>query len=176
MRWRVTRVCRPGAPGPRSPHAQTAVIEVWSDLRVLLDIAAVDVDGSLVTLLGAEGPLADRVAPQPLLAVVRAATMSPVPGPNRLLDRVTVHGSVGSSRTSGSRWGSCSPRTRNESVLRPDASALLRVTVGHVRVDGELSTSAPMPAPSPTRSPRAATSRSSPAAGASRPRRGAPVA
>lgn len=121
-------------------HAVTSVIEVGADLSVVLDALAVDTDGSLVLLVNEDGPLAERVAGQIMPGTVRSALVSGVPGPDRLLDSVTLHGTIEVAddvRAAlevilAAYWD-----RPVETVLRPDASMLLRVTVAQLRLDGE---------------------------------------
>ena len=121
-------------------HAPTHRLDLGAGPAVELDVAAVDADGSLVLLVDAEGPVAGRVADRPLPGRVCAALVSPVPGPDRVLEHVVVHGAVGVAvdvraalevvlTTHGDR--------PVELVLGPEASVLLRVTVEHLRLGGE---------------------------------------
>lgn len=121
-------------------NAPTSVLEVGGDLTVVLDVVAVDTDGSLVLLVTEDGPLAARVAGRTVPATVRSALVSPVSGPDRRLDSVTVHGIVEAADDVGVALEVLLAAYRDESaetVLRPDASTLLRVTVAQVRLDGE---------------------------------------
>jgi hypothetical protein len=121
-------------------HAPTAVLEVGPDLSVTLDVVAVDVDGSLVLVVAADGPLADRVASGPAAGTLHGALVGPVPGPDRRLDLVSVHGTVEFAddvRTALEVVLAAHPDRPADTVLRPDASALLRMTDPHVRLDGE---------------------------------------
>lgn len=120
-------------------HAASSVIEV-GDVAVVPDVLAVDADGSLVILTGAEGALADRVAGPAVPAVVRASLVSPVPGPDRRLDEVTVHGTAvlaDDVRTALEVVLGASPDRPADAVLGPDASVLLRMGVTAVVLDGE---------------------------------------
>ena len=72
-------------------HAVTSVIEVSTDLSVVLDALAVDTDGSLVLLVNEDGPLAKRVAGQIVPCTVRSALVSGVPGPDARLGDVVRH-------------------------------------------------------------------------------------
>jgi hypothetical protein len=121
-------------------NAPTSTMEVGVDLTVVLDVVAVDTDGSLVLLVPEDGPLAARVAVSPVPATVRSALVSPVSGPDRRLDSVTVHGVVEVADDVGDALEVLLAAYRDRSVdtvLRPDASTLLRVTVAQLRLDGE---------------------------------------
>jgi hypothetical protein len=121
-------------------HAVTSVIEVGTDLSIVLDALAVDADGSLVLLVNEDGPLAKRVAGQIVPGTVRSALVSGVPGPDRLLDSVTLHGTIELAddvRASLEVLLAAYWDRPVETVLRPDASMLLRVTVAQLRLDGE---------------------------------------
>ena len=121
-------------------HAVTSVIEVGADLRVVLDAVAVDTDGSLVLLVNENGPLAERVVGQIMPGTVRSALVSGVPGPDRVLDSVTLHGTIEVAddvRAALEVLLAAYWDRPVETVLRPDASLLLRVTVAQLRLDGE---------------------------------------
>jgi hypothetical protein len=121
-------------------NAPTSVLEVGTHLTVVLDVVAVDTDGSLVLLVPEDGPLAARVAGQAVPATVRSALVSPVPGPDRRLDSVTVHGIVEVAGDVGVALEVLLAAYRDqpvETVLRPDASMLLRLSVVQLRLDGE---------------------------------------
>lgn len=135
----------PAGPGPAErartvlAHAPAAVLEIGA-LSVALDVVAVDTDGSLVLVVPAEGPLVDRVAAGPAPGTLHSALVGPVPGPDRRLDTVTVHGGVALADDVRSALDvvlDAFPDRPADLVLRPDASALLRVTGTHVRLDGE---------------------------------------
>ena len=121
-------------------HAVTSVIEVGADLSVVLDALAVDTDGSLVLMENEDGPLAQRVAGQTMPAMVRSALVSGVPGPDRLLDSVTLHGTIEVAddvRAALEVLLAAYWDRPVETVLPSDASMLLRVTVAQLRLDGE---------------------------------------
>lgn len=125
-------------------HASPVVVEIGPDPGTgtgvvdVVDVHTVDVGGSLVLLVCAGGPLAERVSQDAAPCTVHAALVGPVPGPDRLLDRVTAHGRVGLAADVGAAVEAivaAHPDRPVESVLRPDASALLRVTVEHLLLD-----------------------------------------
>lgn len=131
-------------------HAPTAVLQIGADLSVALDVVAMDVvaldvvavdtDGSLVLVVPADGPQADRVAAGPVAGTLHGALVSPVPGPDRRLDLVTVHGTVqvtGDVRAALEVVLAAHPDRPAGAVLRADASALLRMTGAWVHLDGE---------------------------------------
>ncbi|WP_300013605.1 DUF2470 domain-containing protein [Pseudonocardia sp.] len=121
-------------------HTPTSVLEVGADLAVVLDVLAVDVDGTLVTVVDAGGPLADRPAGHAVIGTLRAALVSPVPGPDRRLDAVTVHGTVEVAddvRTALDVLLAAHGDRPADLVLRPEASVLLRIRVAQLRLDGE---------------------------------------
>jgi hypothetical protein len=93
-----------------------------------------------VLLVNENGPLAERVAGQIMPSTVRSALVSGVPGPDRVLDSVTLHGTIEVADDVhaalevllAAHWDH-----QAETVLRPDASMLLRITVAQLRLDGE---------------------------------------
>lgn len=90
--------------------------------------------------VAAQGPLTDRVTAGPAPGTLHSALVSPVPGPDRRLDRVTVHGEVALADDVRSALDvvlDAFPDRPADRVLRPDASALLRVGAPYVRLDGE---------------------------------------
>lgn len=121
-------------------HAPTSILEVGADLSLVLDILAVDADGSLVTVVEADGRLADRVVGHAVVGTLRSALVSPVPGPDRRLDAVTAHGTVEVAddvRTALDVLLAAHADRPAELVLRPDASVLLRIRIAQLRLDGE---------------------------------------
>ncbi|HWM06152.1 MAG TPA: DUF2470 domain-containing protein [Actinophytocola sp.] len=118
-------------------HAPVTSVEVGGDLVVPVDVLVPDADGSLVLLVDAHGELVDAVTAGPVAATVHAALLSPVPGPDRLLDAVTVHGRIALAddvREALEVVLVANADRSAETVLRPDASALLRMSVAHVRL------------------------------------------
>lgn len=109
-----------------------------------VDVRGIDDDGSLVLLVGAEGPLAENLSRDPRsddVCTVRAALLSPIPGPDRVLHTVTVHGRLELAEDVEAALDTvlrAHPDRSAEVVLRPDASALLRVRPLHLELDGEL--------------------------------------
>lgn len=119
-------------------HASPVVVEIGTQAIRVVDVHAVDADGSLVLLVPADGRLAERTADGPTACTVHAALVGPVPGPDRLLDRVVAHGHVGLAADIGEALDvivAAHPDRPVEAVLRPDAAALLRVTVEHLLLD-----------------------------------------
>jgi hypothetical protein len=120
-------------------HAPTSVIEIGPDLTVALDALGVDRDGSLVLIVEAGGALADRVAGQSVAGTLHSALVSPVPGPDRVFDAVTAHGTVEFAediRAALEVLLTPFPERPAETVLRPDASVLLRMRVAQLRLGG----------------------------------------
>lgn len=129
----------------RTALAHGPLLEVGAGGAVeVVDVRGVDDDGSVVLLVGADGPLAAGLsAPDPVddAATVHAALLSPVPGPDRALHRLTLHGRIevaadveAALRTVLEAY----PERSADLVLRPDAAALLRVRPVHVALDGDL--------------------------------------
>ena len=75
-------------------YASPVVVEIGTHASEVVDAVGVDTDGSLVLLVGVGGPLAERAAEHAAPCVIHAALVSPLAGPDRLLDRVTVSGHV----------------------------------------------------------------------------------
>lgn len=120
-------------------RAPTSMIEIGSDLTVVLDAVGVDRDGSLVLIVEADGALADRVAGQSVTGTLHSALVSPVPGPDRVFDAVTAHGTIEFAvdvRAALEVLLTAFPDRPAETVLRPDASVLLRMTVFQLRLGG----------------------------------------
>jgi hypothetical protein len=120
-------------------HAPTSVIEIGPDLTFVLDAVGVDRDGSLVLIVEAEGALADEVAGRSVAATLHSALVSPVPGPDRVFDSVTAHGTVEFAEDVRAALGvllTAFPERPADTVLRPDASVLLRMAVVQLRLGG----------------------------------------
>ena len=121
-------------------HAATVAVEIGTDPVETVDVLAVDRDGSLVLLVESQGVLASRTTAGAVPCAVHAALVSGVPGPDRVLDRVTVHGQVELAADIGAALDLVMTAHRNEPaelVLRPDGAALLQVTVRQLLLDGE---------------------------------------
>jgi hypothetical protein len=118
-------------------HACAVVVDGGGDISEVVDLLGVDTDGSLVMLVGLNNPLATRISDHAASCQVHAALLSPMPGPDRLLDRVTVVGHVRHAGDVGAALGVVIGDRPAEVVLRTDASVLLRLKVEQVRVDGE---------------------------------------
>lgn len=106
----------------------------------MLDAVGVDHDGSLVIITEADGALADRVVGRAATATVRGALISPVPGPDRIHDDVTVHGTIQYAEDIPAALDvllAAFPNRPVETVLRPEASVLLRMTVTRLRLGAE---------------------------------------
>jgi hypothetical protein len=86
-------------------------------------------DGALVLLVPATGLLGRRAACGPAVAGVHAARVLPLPVPERVLERVTIHGTLGPV---------VDPRSALRLLGRVDEpdSVLLRLDPHHVRLDG----------------------------------------
>ena len=79
------------------------------------------------------------MAGQSVAGTLHGALVGPVPGPDRVFDVVTAHGTVefaDDMRTALEVVLTALPERPADTVLRPDASALLRMPVAHVRLDG----------------------------------------
>lgn len=118
-------------------HASTVVVEIGSNASEVVDSVGVDADGSLVLLAGVGGPLAERVAEHAAPCVIQAALVSPLAGPDRLLDRVTVSGLVWLEADVDRGLDLLLDARPAESVLRRDRATLLRVMVTRLQLDGE---------------------------------------
>lgn len=121
-------------------RAATVAVEIGSDPLETVDVLAVDRGGSLVLLVEAQGTLANRAAAGAPPCAVHAALVSGVPGPDRVLDRVTVHGQVELAADVGAALDLVVTAHHNspaEVVLRPDGATLLRVTVRQLFLGGE---------------------------------------
>jgi len=76
-------------------HATSVVIDIAGELTEEIDIIGVDADGSLVLQVHGQGPLGTRVTEDAPGCTLEAALVSPAPGPDRILDHVTVFGKIG---------------------------------------------------------------------------------
>lgn len=120
-------------------HAPTSVLEIGTDLTVVLGAVGVDRDGSLVLIAEADGALADRVAGRSVAGTLHSALVSPVPGPDRVFEAVTAHGRVEFAedvRAALEVLLAAFSERPADTVLRPDASVLLRMTVVQLHLDG----------------------------------------
>jgi hypothetical protein len=111
--------------------APTLDVEVDGRATDAVAVHAVQDDGTIILLVPALGWLGSRVADGPVPCTVHAARVSPVPSPDRVVDRVTVRGLV---RVEDDVPGGIDALLAAHPgdphvVLRPDASALLRVDV-----------------------------------------------
>lgn len=118
-------------------HALTADVEIGPHVSEVVDVIGVDTDGSLVMLVGVNGPLAERVAEHAAPCAIHAALVSPVAGPDRLLDQVTVSGHVWLEADAGPALEILLANHPTQAVLRPDASVVLRVMVVRLLVGDE---------------------------------------
>jgi hypothetical protein len=74
-------------------HAPTLTVEVQDGTEVV-GVRAVDTDGSLLLMVSAEGLLGRCVPAADMPATVHAARLIPLLGPDRVLDAVSVYGSI----------------------------------------------------------------------------------
>ncbi|MBW0114953.1 DUF2470 domain-containing protein [Pseudonocardia abyssalis] len=124
-------------------HAPLLDVGCGADVEVV-DVRGIGDDGSLVLLVGAEGPLARRLCEDSRtddVCTVRAALLSPIAGPDRVLHTLTLHGRLEPAAEVEPALDAVlrsHPDRSAEVVLRPDASALLRVRPLHLELDGEL--------------------------------------
>lgn len=135
----------PHRPGPgeaelaRTALAHAPLLQVEAAGVVeAVDVRGVDDDGSVVLLVGADGPLAAGLSGE-VPATVHAALLSPVPGPDRVLHRLTLHGRIEMAADVDAALATvlrAHPDRPADVVLRPDAAALLRVRPWHVALDG----------------------------------------
>lgn len=117
-------------------HASPVVVEIGSQASEIVDGCGVDIDGSLVLLVGTAGPLAQRVAEHAAPCVIHAALVSNLSGPDRLLDGVTASGHVWLEADVPRGLDIVLKGRPAESVLRRDAATLLRVMVTRLQLDG----------------------------------------
>jgi hypothetical protein len=123
-------------------HAPTLTVEVQDGTEVV-GVRAVDTDGSLLLMVSAEGLLGRCVAAADVPATVHAARLIPLLGPDRVLDAVSVYGSIrlvdaddlGAALEMLS-WAD--PGLSADLLVRPDARVVLRVGVTQVGLDGDL--------------------------------------
>jgi hypothetical protein len=126
----------------RTTLAAAPVLTVTLDGRGSENVGvhAVDADGSLVLLVPADGVLGTRVTASDAVATVHAARLLPVAVPDRVLDRVAVHGRLGVAADIGGAvmlLVNTEPSRSAQVVLRPDESLLLRLEVWQARLDGD---------------------------------------
>ena len=111
---------------------------------------ATTAEGAPVLLAPAAGVLGGRAACGPAVATLHATRLLPLPVPDRVLARVTIHGTlepVGNPPAALALLGGRRPRTRRRCSSTP------------TRSDSTANRSTPTPtgSPRPTRSPPAAT-------------------
>lgn len=135
----LTRTRPPAAERARTvlSHASTAVVDGGGEVIDVIDLMGVDADGSLVLLVNLDSPLANRVAEHAVPCRVHAALVSPVPGPDRILDRVTVFGHCWLAADVTAALQVVVGNRPAEVAQHVDASVLLRVKVAQLRLDGE---------------------------------------
>jgi hypothetical protein len=132
--------------GPGAAERARTVLACAPALDVVVDgpgadvvaVHAVQLDGTLILLVPADGSLVCRVAAGPVPCTVHAARVTSVPSPDRVVDRAAVRGLV--RIEDDVPGGIDSLLTAHpgdpDVVLRPEASALLRVDVRAVTLDG----------------------------------------
>jgi hypothetical protein len=126
----------------RTTLASAPVLSVAVDGRGSEDVGAhaVDADGSLVLLVPADGMLGTRTGCGAAVATVHAARLLPLAVPDRAVDQTTAYGRVGLAADVEAALDvliNADPGRSAQVVLREDASALLRLDVVAVRVDGD---------------------------------------
>jgi hypothetical protein len=126
----------------RTTLASAPVLSVAVDGRGSEDVGvhAVDADGSLVLLVPADGMLGTRTACGAAVATVHAARLLPLVVPDRAIEATTAYGRVGLAADVEAALDvliNADPRRSAQVVLREDASALLRLDVVAVRLDGD---------------------------------------
>jgi hypothetical protein len=110
--------------------AAVPMIDIAGRLAEDVAVHATNAEGALVLLVPATGTLGGRAACGPAVATVHATRLLPLPVPDRVLARVTIHGTlelVGNTATAPELLG----RTAD-----PD-QAVLRLEPHQVRLDGE---------------------------------------
>ena len=120
-------------------QAGTMAIEIGAEVIETVDLTGVDADGSLVVLVGMNSPLVDRVADHFVPCRLQAALVSPLPGADRVLDRVSAIGhlvletdvSTGMQVVLAGRRGD--PATR---LPDSDGAVLLRVVFTALNLNG----------------------------------------
>jgi len=118
-------------------HATSVVIDIAGELTEEIDIMGVDADGSLVLQVQGQGPLGTRVTKDGAGCTLEAALVSPAPGPDRILDHVTVFGKIGPAADHESALQVIANDRRTRMIRRLDASVLLRLSIGHLLLHGE---------------------------------------
>jgi hypothetical protein len=118
-------------------HAASVVIDIAGELTEEIDIIGVDADGSLVLQVHGQGPLGTRVTEDAPGCTLEAALVSPAPGPDRILDHVTVFGKIGPAADHESALQVIANDRRTRMIRHSDASVLLRLSIGHLLLHGE---------------------------------------
>jgi hypothetical protein len=123
-------------------NATTLAIEAGNRIEVV-DVRAVDTDGSLVLLASAEGALSGSAATGPASCSVHGALLSPLVGSDRMLDSVVLRGQVDlvdadDLGTAIAVLASAYPGRSAEVVLLHEGTVLLRLTAVQVRLNGEV--------------------------------------
>ncbi|MGS0684834.1 DUF2470 domain-containing protein [Nakamurella sp. GG22] len=101
-----------------------------------VDVVGVDLDGSLVLMVSIDGALARRIGEHAAPCVVHAALVSPVPGADRILDRVTVTGHAWLESDVTDAFAVLAQHRRIELAGRSEASILLRVMISGLLLNG----------------------------------------
>lgn len=117
-------------------HAPMIAVEVGRSVIEMLDVRAVDVDGTVVLLVPTDGELVERLAGGPAPCVLRAALVSPLACPDRILDEVTVLGRLRIADDVEWAVGVVADAHPARALLKPATSTLLSLEVVRVLVDG----------------------------------------
>lgn len=120
--------------------APTLTVE-FGDVAEVVAVRAVDTDGSLIALVATDGTLAARADGTGLPCTVHGGRPIPLACPDRTLDVVTLFGAATlvDADDLGAALGVMAeayPGRCADLLLRPDASALVRIHVTQVRIDG----------------------------------------
>ena len=117
-------------------HAASVMIDLGDEVTEAVDILGIDADGSLVLQVGTRGPLGLRVTENGSSCAVDAALVSPAPGPDRVLDRVRVFGRVRLAADLEPALQVIANDRRTREIRHADHTVLLRVTIGHLLLQG----------------------------------------
>lgn len=126
----------------RTTLVSAPVLQVSLDGRRTEDVGvhAVDADGSLVLLVPAAGMLGVRMGCGGAVTTAHAARLLPLAVPDRVLERVVVHGRLELAvdvEAAISTLVEADPGRSPQVVLREDPAVLLRLCAWQVRLDGE---------------------------------------
>jgi len=112
------------------------MVDIGNGVTETVDVLGVDAGGSLVMQVGTQGRLGERITAEAASCAVHAALVSPAPGPDRILDRATIFGTASVAMDVQPALQVIASDRHTRVITHSDAAVLLRVTVGHLLLNG----------------------------------------